>query len=220
MDWYSILLMAHYGPQLGAFTAMRMPLTVVHEPLAPGFDEQVKEIRQLHALGLIDFARRALADLAPRIRAAGRPRIEARLAREIGDGHREHTGALAQYRSLLAGPPSANDAAAWRAMYPKAYESLVEAVETPWGRAHVLYSFIRKESAFNPDAISHAHAVGLMQLLPKTARAIIRRTRRISSTAQPPLNLFDPRENLELGAWYVAALKQRFRGQLPLVAAA
>ena len=87
----------------------------------------------------------------------------------------------------------------------------------------LLQSFIRKESAFDPDALSKAHAVGLMQLLPKTARAIRRETRqpKVRKLSRPTeLNLFDPQANIDLGAWYVAALSQRFKGQLALGAAA
>ena len=36
----------------------------------------------------------------------------------------------------------------------------------------LLWAVMRQESGFDPDAVSPAHAVGLMQLLPETARPI------------------------------------------------
>ena len=54
--------------------------------------------------------------------------------------------------------------------------------------------------------------MGLMQILEKTARAL--------HPKAPPPNLLDPRENVQLGAEYLALLSNRFQDQLPLVAAA
>ncbi|MEE2786077.1 MAG: lytic transglycosylase domain-containing protein [Myxococcota bacterium] len=221
MDWYSVLLLANYGVKLGAIATRRLPVDISEPRIRPGFDQQVYEIRRLHQLGLTDFARRALAEAAPRFRAAGRDEIEARLAREIGDSHRQHVRGLAEHKGLLTEVPQARDALSWRAMYPKAYSAYVLPASNENGvEPHLIYSFMRKESAFDPDALSQAHAVGLMQLLPKTAEAIERRTRRATTEQRTPRDLFDPERNIALGTWYIAALEKRFKGQLPLVAAA
>ena len=74
-----------------------------------------------------------------------------------------------------------------------------------------LLSFIYKESAFDTEAISPAYAMGLMQLLEKTARAL--------HPKSPPPNLLNPQENVQLGAEYISLLSNRFHDQLPLIAA-
>lgn len=64
------------------------------------------------------------------------------------------------------------------------------------------------ESNFNPHVVSHAGAIGLMQLMPRTAS---------SMGVRDP---FDPRQNILGGARYLRILANRFRGNLVLTVAA
>ncbi|MEL7058855.1 MAG: lytic transglycosylase domain-containing protein [Acidobacteriota bacterium] len=66
---------------------------------------------------------------------------------------------------------------------------------------------VEVESSFRPAALSHRGAVGLMQVLPSTARA----------TADA---LRDPQINLDRGAAYLRHLLERFGGDLELALAA
>lgn len=67
---------------------------------------------------------------------------------------------------------------------------------------------IHAESAFNPAAVSHAGAQGLMQLMPATAR-------RFGVT-----DSFSPSENIRGGTQYLAWLLDRFHGDITLAVAA
>lgn len=75
------------------------------------------------------------------------------------------------------------------------------------------YAISRQESTFQVDARSHANALGLMQLLPGTARQTARRVgvkyskRRLTS---------DAAYNARLGTAYLDEQKQRFGGSLIL----
>jgi soluble lytic murein transglycosylase len=81
----------------------------------------------------------------------------------------------------------------------------------------LLWAIMKTESAFRPDAISRVGAGGLMQIMPHTARKL---------AAEMKLDLFrvdqvfHPRTNLKLAGHYLRALADKFRGQLPLIAAA
>ncbi len=74
------------------------------------------------------------------------------------------------------------------------------------------HSFIRAvmhvESNFNPTVVSRAGAMGLMQLMPKTARSM--------GVSDP----FDVRQNVLGGARYLRILANRFKGDLILTVAA
>lgn len=67
---------------------------------------------------------------------------------------------------------------------------------------------ILQESGGNSRAVSHCGAQGLMQLMPGTAR-------RFGVT-----NSMDPRQNIEGGTRYLSFLKERFKGNIPLMLAA
>ncbi len=75
--------------------------------------------------------------------------------------------------------------------------------------AELVRAVIVVESGFNPRAISRRGAIGLMQLLPGTARRY------------GAFNAFDPEQNISAGARYLAALLTRFGDKnLELVLAA
>jgi transglycosylase-like protein with SLT domain len=67
---------------------------------------------------------------------------------------------------------------------------------------------IAMESNFNPRAVSRRQALGLMQLLPRTAARY--------SVA----DIFDPAQNIDAGAHYLKDLLTRYRGNLTLALAA
>lgn len=77
---------------------------------------------------------------------------------------------------------------------------------------HLLAAMVRAESAGRPDAVSHKGALGLMQVMPGTARSL--------GVRQPGALLKDPHLALSTGALYLKTLQARFGNNLPLVVAA
>ncbi|MDE2238583.1 MAG: lytic transglycosylase domain-containing protein [Rhodospirillales bacterium] len=73
---------------------------------------------------------------------------------------------------------------------------------------------MRQESSFNPIIVSGAGAIGLMQLLPSTALLTGEKY------GLPADNLFDPTQNIALGASYLAQEIRNFGDCLPLAIAA
>jgi soluble lytic murein transglycosylase len=80
-----------------------------------------------------------------------------------------------------------------------------------------ILAVMRQESLFRKDALSHANARGVMQMLPATAAAVARRWH-ISGPAREAL--FDPSVALPLGAAYLRELLDHYAGQLALSLAA
>ncbi len=71
----------------------------------------------------------------------------------------------------------------------------------------IVRAIIHAESSFNPMALSHAGAQGLMQLMPGTARRF------------GVSNSYDASQNIRGGVQYLAWLLKRFNGNLTLAAA-
>jgi len=72
----------------------------------------------------------------------------------------------------------------------------------------LIRAVVKAESDYNPRAISSAGALGLMQLMPGTARDL------------DVKNPFDPEQNVRGGVQYLRYLLDRFEGSVPLAVAA
>jgi soluble lytic murein transglycosylase-like protein len=134
--------------------------------------------------------------------AAFRPRdLDAAMAPEPSKRHafelfRETPGApdpLTE-RSFLAKLPYGR--AMWRAAARNRLDGLL------------LAAVVETESSFSPKAVSPDGAIGLMQVIPETG-ALYGKT-----------DLFDPYVNLDVGCQYLAALIDRYHGDLTLAVAA
>jgi soluble lytic murein transglycosylase len=91
----------------------------------------------------------------------------------------------------------------WKLAYPRPHLVTLE----KWAKAHgippeLAFAITREESGFNPKARSHASALGLMQLLRKTARWVGREAGLRPSES----DLFRPDINVRLGTRYLAML--------------
>lgn len=92
---------------------------------------------------------------------------------------------------------------------PREYEAAIhEAAKHHGVDPRLVAAVVRRESAWNPNAVSRAGACGLMQLMPATARYL------------GVANVFDPRENIFGGTRYLRTLLDTFNGDLDLALAA
>jgi soluble lytic murein transglycosylase len=104
----------------------------------------------------------------------------------------------------------------WRLYYPLGFAELVREASRATGLdPHFVAAVIREESSYDPRARSWVGAMGLMQLMPDTARLVAQELGRPLSEASA---LWDPALNIALGARYLAQLRARF--QEPLLAVA
>ena len=100
---------------------------------------------------------------------------------------------------------------------PHAYAREVEAAAKAHGvDADLLFAVMRVESVYQRRVVSHAGAIGLMQIMPRTGRLIAQGRGLDQFTTA---DLLDPATNVDFAAWYLARLLERFEGQLPLAIA-
>ena len=100
-----------------------------------------------------------------------------------------------------------------RMYYPLKYEgAIVKNAKKNDVDPFLVMGLIHQESTFNPLARSPVGAVGLMQLMPPTAKEIARRLHSSS-------NVEDPEVNIQLGTFYFRQLVDMFRGAALLAVA-
>jgi soluble lytic murein transglycosylase-like protein len=88
------------------------------------------------------------------------------------------------------------------------HDVIKSAAEASGVEDRLLHAVITAESNYNPRAVSPKGAKGLMQLMPGTARQY------------GVSNVFDPAQNIQGGARYLAYLKTLFNNDLSLTVAA
>lgn len=83
---------------------------------------------------------------------------------------------------------------------------------------HLAVALVRQESGFNPNATSPVGALGLMQLMPETARDLVRE---INRRARPTrAQILDPQRNVRLGVRYLGRMLRGFGNRAELALAA
>ena len=95
-----------------------------------------------------------------------------------------------------------------RARYPLRYEHIVRGHAENYRLDPALVAaVIYQESKFRADAKSDSGAVGLMQLLPATAKGIAART---GGSRFEVDDLYDPEINVRYGSWYLRHLIDKY----------
>ncbi len=96
----------------------------------------------------------------------------------------------------------------WEGLFPKPYwVDLKRYSSSNALDPYLVASLIRQESAFNPNAVSRANAVGLMQLLPKVGKGVAKQEKMKHFSYQ---QLFAPSTNLQLGTHYFRSMVDKF----------
>ncbi len=100
----------------------------------------------------------------------------------------------------------------WQLAYPKAYFQWIEKNSQKTNLDPLLaLSLMRQESAFKPFVVSSANAIGLTQIIPKTAMEI---ARNLGENNFHPEDLHDPATSIRFGTWYLSQRLQQFNGNL------
>lgn len=185
----------------------------------PRLKKRFEAAQELMSIGLMDWARLELYEIERRTRNIGflkalikdyeaiqAPHRSSAISEDFFQAERSHLG-MSGAKNL------------WESAYPKAYRTSVEkfadqfSVPSEW-----IYSIIRAESHYKPDVMSPVGARGLMQLMPETARQVMK----LLGEDEPlqVMALLNPEVNIRLGSRYLLRLGQRFKNSIPLVAAA
>jgi soluble lytic murein transglycosylase len=185
---------------------------------APADDLRVEKAKLLLNAGLVDFAVREL-QAADGGQGANWATLEiARVYTTAGMYHRALQSlkrAVPNYYSLEI---SQLPRPYWEFLFPTPYwPNLRREAEANGLNPYLVASLIRQESEFNPSAVSHANAYGLMQLLPGVGKGMAHEVKlRGFSTDR----LLEPSVNLQLGTRYFKEMVNQYNGQVEYALAA
>jgi len=216
-DWYGVaarLPTTFYGQLASATLGQGGRLALPADPTPTDADrafvrdhELARAVEVLAAAGDRKLTRTFLLHLVSLAQTPGQHRVVAGLAAEVG---RTDLGLVVARRSVRDGVMLIE------AGYPMAplpaSRSNVRTVEPA-----LLQAMMRQESGFDAAAVSRAGALGLMQLMPATARQV---ARRIGLPYDKAALTRDVDYNITLGRAYIESLLDRYDGSYVLAIAA
>jgi len=174
----------------------------------------------LHRIGLDGDAEEALREREAVVVAASPGRGTEALCQAYGQldrGKRRYQLSQQVPAALLATAPGPRNRWAWDCAFPRPHEAHVRASEaTHKLPPDLLWAVMRQESAFDAEVVSPARAVGLLQLMPETARVVARG----AGIDHEEGWLSRPPHNVTLGAIYMRDLLEKLGGGVALASGA
>ena len=174
----------------------------------PAEDLHVQKARLLENGGLVDFAVREIQAAPPSEEGNWTLAETARLYQDSGRYDRAIEVMKRGVPNYFAVDVPELPRPYWEALFPKAYwVDLKRFSSENELDPYLVASLIRQESEFNPNAISRANAVGLMQLLPVTGKKV---AKEVKMHHFSPNQLYTPTVNLQLGTRYFKSMVDKF----------
>lgn len=213
---------SYYGVRAAERLGARAPKPAATTPLADGpakiAPSELVAARVLARAGLERTAQRASASLAERATTYPDRLAVARLFSAAGELNRAQLLLIKSYGERLAQGPWPGGDEMWRIAWPDAYAKERRAALSGHSQLPrwLVPALMREESGYRRDAVSPAGALGLMQLMPDTARRLAGR----AGLDYARQRLFDPAYNVRLGVLFLEQLSKRFGGRTEAICAA
>jgi soluble lytic murein transglycosylase-like protein len=231
LTWYAVLAskrMAEWkGEPLPDWITGPAPGLPDPEPYWP-FDrlkganlDRLRRVKDLSEIGEIEAARAIYRPIAASVERSLPPKARARFMLTVYDAiedyHELYKRARKEFGRHMGRVPTPESAIYWMVLYPRAQRALAH--ETA-GRfdlpEHWIYSIMRQESRYDSRQVSHTAALGIMQMIPATAKIV-------SRVLEVPFHVetfFKPGQNVLFCTWYLAALLRDFKEQIVFASAA
>lgn len=190
----------------GAILKKPAPDVLTRSEQAPQLNNLIEQAEILNTHGFSQSADRVLSWIL-----SDSEKAEPEFMIYVSDLNHSQGNYLNQLRiltSILYGNPKLSSKALMERYFPKLYFPIFEK-HSGGLDPYLLMSIARRESAFNPKAVSVARAKGLMQISPGTQR-------RLSSKKK---SIYDPEHNISIGSRYLSDLIKKSDGSIHLALA-
>lgn len=208
----------HADPVLAMIPEAKLPGAEAFQVEPPENQLRSEKAKLLVNAGLNDFAVRELEAE----RGGQGPRWStlqiARIYEQGGDHHKAMRFLKKALPSYYALDTAALPRAYWEILFPRPYwADLQRHAQANALDPYLVASLIRQESEFDPTVISHANAIGLMQLLPSVGKS---EAKALHAKHFAVTSLVEPEVNIELGTHYFHAMVSQYNGQVEYALAA
>lgn len=184
----------------------------------PRLNMNFVKARQLRMLGFNALANKELHAIERRTRNKGFLKSLAMEYEEGGAFHRSSYIGETYFGDERRRGGFKNAIKLWEKTYPLAFSDFISKFSKDFTvPREVIWSVMRTESHYKVRAISPVGALGLMQVMPYTARKV---SQMLKEKTFDPSFLLEPETNIRIGTRYLKRLSDMFDGRLPLVAAA
>ena len=197
------------------------PASIMSQPEGRAAIQRDVHYQRAVELRLLGMEPEAAAELAWLVDRYGKSRdvlLElAALLSEAGAYNQALRVARGNFRDLLEKGGEAVPLALWNVAYPTAYLPHIRVQSGGLVDPYLVAAIIREESQYDARAVSRVGAVGLMQVMPVTAKAVAKR-QGMPDVARE--ELFDQETNIRFGVRYLEQLLQQFSGNVLYTVAA
>ncbi len=137
---------------------------------------------------------------------------------KVLSAHQQYVTAIRLINSAMEQDPELRRKEFMEPGFPNAFASVFKAEGDRYQLDSVLLkSLTRQESAFNLSAISRASAMGLMQMIPGTAKEV---AQKMGLKITIPEDMYRPEVNIPMGTFYINQMIEQFSGNVPFALAA
>jgi len=190
------------------------------EKLPKGLASALEEVKDLSEVGEIEKAREVYRSVKRQVEKRFKGREKAMFLLTVYDAIRDYHSlykrATKEFSRNLGRTPNKENAVFWALWYPRAYRSHVRVLAKRFGIPEVwVYSIMRQESRYRPRQVSYTAALGVIQMIPKTAKIV-------SKALGVPFvvkRFFNEGQNLLFGTYYLSALYKDFKRQIVFASA-
>ena len=108
---------------------------------------------------------------------------------------------------------------AWSGAFPMGYQAIIQSVAPRHVDPFLVSGLIREESLYSARVVSSVGAIGLMQLMPATAKNVAQALHLSDSTYDAD-RLYQPEHNIQVGTHYLGTLLNEYQGNIVYAVAA
>lgn len=125
--------------------------------------------------------------------------------KDVGDYY------MVRRMTLEMRPPTKSSTERLSQLYPRAFPELVTKAAKKYGvNPYVVWALMTVESSYNPDSVSTAEALGLLQVIPRTGLKI---AQLLGDDRFGHYDLLDEDVAIEHGVFYISQVIRKFNGQ-------